>query len=80
MSEDVDQKRLLGRVERVLLIRAIPPEMMAETTLLQGGGNDIGLGDYIEEHYLSDWITVSHAFTMRPDGSALLTVLVERRR
>ena len=54
--------------------------MMAETTLLQGGGNDIGLGDYIEEHYLSDWITVSHAFTMRPDGSALLTVLVERLR
>ena len=79
MSEDVNQKPL-GRVERVLLIRAIPPEMMAETTLLQGGGNDIGLGDYIEEHYLSDGITVSHAFTMRPDGSALLTVLVERLR
>ena len=80
MSEDVDQKPLLGRVERVLLIRAIPPEMMAETTLLQGGGNDIGLGDYIEEHYLSDWIKVSPALTMRPDGSALLTVLVERLR
>ena len=79
MREDVDQKPL-GRVERVLLIRAIPPEMMAETTLLQAGGNDIGLGDYIEEHYLSDWITVSHAFTRRPDGSALLTVLVERLR
>jgi hypothetical protein len=37
-----------------MLIRAIPSEMMAETTLLQGGGNEIGLGDYIEEHYLWD--------------------------
>ena len=75
MSEDIHQEP--GRVERVLLLRPIPSEMMAETALLEGGGNDIGLGGYIEEHYRSDWTTVSHAFTLRPQGGALLTVLVE---
>jgi hypothetical protein len=78
MSEEESQEP--RRVERKLLIRIIPAEMLSETEFLPGGGNDIDLGDDIEERYLSDWITTSHTFSMLPNGSALVTVLVERLR
>jgi hypothetical protein len=54
--------------------------MLAETRLLQGGGTDIDLGDYIEENYLSDWRVVSHTVAFMEEGDAVLTVLVERPR
>ena len=68
------------RVERRLLIRIIAAEMLSETELLPGGGADIDLGDHIEDHYQSDWLPTSHTFSMRPNGSALVTILVERLR
>jgi len=67
-------------MERKMLIRPLPAELFSETMLQLGGGNDIDLGDYIEEDYRSDWRVVSHTIDFRPEGSHLLTVLVERPR
>jgi hypothetical protein len=53
-------------MERKLLIRPLPAELLSETMLQLGGGNDIDLGDYIEEDYLSDWRVVSHTIHFRP--------------
>jgi hypothetical protein len=78
ISEEESQEP--RRVERKLLIRVIPAEMSSETELLPGGDDDIDLGDDIEDGYLSDWLTTSHTFSMLPNGSALVTVLVERLR
>jgi len=84
MSEEESQEP--RRVERKLLIRVIPAEMLAETELLLGGdlllgkGNGIDLGDDIEERYLSDWLPTSHTFAVLPNGNGLLTVLMERIR
>ncbi len=82
LTEDVrgGKTPLPRRVERKLLVRRVPPEMFAETRLLEGGGTDIDLGDYTEENYLSDWQVVSHALALTEDGGAILTVLVERPR
>ena len=60
--------------------RSLPAKLLSETMLLLGGGNDIDLGDYIEVNYLSDWRVVSHTIHFRPEGSHILTVLVERPR
>ena len=81
-TEDVrgGKTPLRRRVERKLLVRRVPPEMFAETRLLEGGGTDIDLGDYTEENYLSDWQVVSHALALTEDGGAILSVLVERPR
>jgi hypothetical protein len=81
-TEDVrgGKAPLPRRVERKLLVRPLPTEMFAETLLLPGGGTDIGLGDHIEENYLSDWRVVSHTLAFTEDGGAVLTVLVERPR
>ena len=51
-TEDVrgGKTQLPRRVERKLLVRRVPPEMFAETRLLEGGGTDIDLGDYTEEN------------------------------
>ena len=71
------------QVERRLLVRPLPPEMLSETMLLPGGGTDIDLGDHIEETYLDDWKVVSHTFTLTPDSpevAGIVTVLVERPR
>jgi hypothetical protein len=67
-------------MERKVLIRPLPAESLSESTLLLGGGSDLDLGDYIEENYLSDWRIVSHTVHFRPEGDAILTVLVERPR
>jgi hypothetical protein len=66
--------------ERKVLIRSLPAELFSEAMLQFGGGNDIDLGDYIEEDYLSDWHVVSHTIHFRPEGSHILTVLVKRPR
>ena len=78
MSEASGNESLPSGMERKLLIRPLPAELLSETMLLLGGGNDIDLGDYIEENYLSDWRVVSHTIHFRPEGSHILTVLVER--
>ena len=78
MSEEESQEP--RRVERKLLIRVIPAEMLSETELLSGRGVAIDLGDDIEDRYLSDWLPTSHTFSMRPHGNGLLTVVMERIR
>jgi hypothetical protein len=80
VSEASGNESLPSGMERKLLIRPLPAELLSETMLLLGGGNDIDLGDYIEENYLSDWRVVSHTIHFRPEGSHILTVLVERPR
>ena len=52
-TEDVrgGKTPLPRRVERKLLVRRVPPEMFAETRLLERGGTDIDLRDYTEENY-----------------------------
>jgi hypothetical protein len=60
------------RVERKVLIRVIPAEMLSEP--------ELDLRDNIEERYLSDWLTTSHTFNVLPNGNGLLTVLMERLR
>jgi hypothetical protein len=78
VSEASGNQSLPSGMERKLLIRPLPAELFSETMLQLGGGNDVDLGDYIEENYLSDWRVVSHTIDFRPEGSHLLTVLVER--
>jgi hypothetical protein len=79
MSDEGSQEP--RRVERKLLIRIIPAERCPKpNSFLRGGGNDIDLGDDIEERYLSDWLPTSHTFIMLPNGNGLLTVLMERIR
>ena len=84
MGEEESQEP--RRVERRLLIRIIPAEMLADTEELLGGGlllgkgDGIDLGDDIEERYLSDWLPTSHTFSILPNGNGLLTVLMERLR
>ena len=79
MSEKESQEP--RRVERKLLIRIIPAERRPKpNSFLRGGGNDIDLGDDIEERYLSDWLPTSHTFSMLPNGNGLLTVLMEHIR
>jgi hypothetical protein len=70
MSEEESQEP--RRVERKLLIRVIPAEMLSEP--------ELDLGDDIEERYLSDWLPTSHTYIMLPNGNGLLTVLMERIR
>jgi hypothetical protein len=53
VSEASGNESLPSGMERKLLIRPLPAELLSETMLLLGGGNDIDLGDYIEENYLS---------------------------
>jgi hypothetical protein len=67
-------------MERKVLIRHMPAESLSETMLLIGEGDDLDLGDYIEENYLSDWRVVSHTVHFHPEGGGILTVLVERPR
>jgi hypothetical protein len=80
VSEASGNESLPSGMERKVLIRPLPTELLSETMLQLGGGNDIDLGDYIEENYLSDWRVVSHTIHFRPEGSHILTVLVERPR
>ena len=80
MSEASGNESRPSGMERKMLIRPLPAELFSEAMLQLGGGNDIDLGDYIEEDYLSDWSVVSHTIDFRPEGSHLLTVLVERPR
>ena len=78
MSEASGNESRPSGMERKMLIRPLPAELFSETMLQLGGGNDIDFGDYIEEDYLSNWRVVSHTIDFRPEGSHLLTVLVER--
>ena len=80
MSEASGNESRPSGMEHKMLIRPLPAELFSETMLQLGGGNDIDLGDYIEENYLSDWRIVSHTVHFRPEGDAILTVLVERPR
>ena len=83
MSEANGNESRPSGMERKVLIRPMAAESLSalsETMLLLGGGNDLDLGDYIEENYLSDWRIVSHTVHFQPEGDAILTVLVERPR
>ncbi len=71
-----------GAVQRRLLIRSIPREVISDVMLLHqalGTGQhiDLDLGDYLDQEYLEGWKVLSHTFSLQPDGGALLTLLLE---
>ena len=68
-----------GAVQRRLLIRSIPREdlLLLHQALGRDVHLDLDLGDYIDQEYLNEWKVLSHTFSLQPEGSALLTFLLE---
>ena len=68
-----------GAVQRRLLIRSIPREdlLLLHQALGRDVHLDLDLGDYIDQEYLNEWKVLSHTFSLQPEGSARLTLLLE---
>ena len=62
---------------RVLIVRVESDSPMMEAIVTPGGGAMIDLGEEIAA-YQDDWATVSHTFTLAPDGSGWISILFQR--
>ena len=62
---------------RVLIVRVEADSPMMEAIVTSGGGAMIDLGEDIAA-YQDDWTTVSHTFTLAPDGSGWISILFQR--
>ncbi len=65
--------------DRVLTVDFFPPQQLAAALAGEGAGHyELGGSD---KHFpLDEWTLVSHALDVRADGSAVLSMVYERRR